>query len=81
MADPACRVCGNETGNRVHVVREMMYGTRKAFSYSECATCSRLQILEVPKDLPVLCASPRAHRNRQQLTFATKPTFLGALTK
>jgi SAM-dependent methyltransferase len=51
LPNPACRVCGNETGNRVHVVREMMYGTKEKFSYSECATCFSLQILEVPKDL------------------------------
>jgi len=29
----------------------MMYGTREAFPYYECAACSSLQILEVPEDL------------------------------
>jgi SAM-dependent methyltransferase len=29
----------------------MMYGTKESFSYSECATCSSLQNLEVPEDL------------------------------
>ena len=38
-------------GNRMHVVREMMYGTREAFPYYECAACSSLQVLEVPEDL------------------------------
>lgn len=51
MPNPACRVCGDATGNRVHVVREMMYGTKEAFPYYECATCSTLQILDVPENL------------------------------
>jgi SAM-dependent methyltransferase len=51
MPNPACHMCGNVLGNRVHLVREMMYGTRERFSYCERAACSSLQILEVPEDL------------------------------
>lgn len=51
MPNSVCRVCGNVMHNRVHIVREMMYGTREDFPYLECATCSSLQILEVPEDL------------------------------
>lgn len=47
----SCRICGNQTGNRVHRAREMMFGTRDAFDYVECGGCGTLQIAEVPDDL------------------------------
>lgn len=47
----ACRICGNEQGNRTHVVREMMYGTRDTFEYIECAGCGCLQIAAYPTNL------------------------------
>lgn len=47
----ACRICGNEAGNRPFVAREMMYGTRETFDYFECGGCGTLQIAEVPSDL------------------------------
>lgn len=48
MARDACRVCGNESGNRVHHAREMFMGRRDPFVYVECAACGTLQIREVP---------------------------------
>lgn len=52
MADSSvCRVCGNESGNTRHVLRERMYGSDEAFEYSECAACHGLQIVEIPDDL------------------------------
>jgi len=45
-----CRICGGPQGAR-HVAREMMYGTREAFGYFECASCGCLQITEIPTDL------------------------------
>jgi len=47
----ACRVCGNERGNRAFQAREMMFGFRDAFEYTECAVCGCLQISEVPFEL------------------------------
>jgi SAM-dependent methyltransferase len=47
----ACRICGNEEGNRLHKVREMMYGLRENFDYIECASCGCLQIRTIPNDL------------------------------
>lgn len=47
----ACRVCGNEAGNRRHGVREMMFGRREPFAYVECAACGCLQIEIVPGNL------------------------------
>jgi SAM-dependent methyltransferase len=47
----ACRICGNETGNRSYTAREMMFGYRDEFRYFECADCGCLQITEIPQDL------------------------------
>jgi SAM-dependent methyltransferase len=46
-----CRICGGAVGNRLLVVREMMYGTRESFPYLLCGSCGCLQIAEVPSDL------------------------------
>lgn len=34
------RVCGNESGNKIHQAKEMMFGWRDSFDYVECAHCS-----------------------------------------
>jgi len=47
----ACRICGNDEGNRRHFPREMMFGWRDAFEYVECVRCGCLQIAQVPADL------------------------------
>lgn len=47
----ACRICGNAQGNSAHFPREMMFGTREAFEYLECARCGCLQIAGIPPDL------------------------------
>ena len=47
----ACRICGNAEGNTAHFPREMMFGTREAFEYLECARCGCLQIAAIPADL------------------------------
>lgn len=46
-----CRICGNGTGNRSHLAREMMFGLRDAFEYLECGRCGCLQVAEIPADL------------------------------
>jgi 2-polyprenyl-3-methyl-5-hydroxy-6-metoxy-1,4-benzoquinol methylase len=48
MSADACRVCGNQSGNKLHRAREMFMGRRDAFDYVECAACGTLQIREVP---------------------------------
>jgi SAM-dependent methyltransferase len=47
--DHNCRICGNSEGNREHLAREMMFGTREEFLYIECGKCGTLQIANVPK--------------------------------
>jgi len=49
--DPVCRICGSARVLGRHVAREMMYGTREAFGYFQCADCLCLQIDAVPADL------------------------------
>ena len=46
-----CRICNNESGNRLHQVREMMFGLRDEFEYLECASCKCVQIVEVPASM------------------------------
>lgn len=46
-----CRICTNAGGNRLHAVREMMFGTRRPFEYLECSRCGCLQICDIPHDL------------------------------
>lgn len=47
----ACKICGNDSGNRSHIAREMMFGYRDRFEYIECAVCGCPQIKKVPGDL------------------------------
>lgn len=46
-----CRICGNLTGNLVHVAREMLLGLGESFRYLECRDCGCLQLLDKPADL------------------------------
>ena len=46
-----CRICGNSEGNKLHKVKEMMFGTREIFDYFECSKCLCLQIKEIPENL------------------------------
>lgn len=45
-----CRLCRNRAGNRFHVVREMMFGTKDNFTYLECGGCGCLQLLDTQVD-------------------------------
>jgi len=46
-----CGICGNADANRTYEAREMMFGTRQAYPYFQCASCGCLQIAEFPSDL------------------------------
>src|SRR5262245_5578219 len=46
----SCKACYS-TASRQFVAREMMFGLRESFDYSECADCGTLQISTVPADL------------------------------
>jgi hypothetical protein len=45
-----CQVCQSQIGS-LHVVREMMLGTRDEFHYWECSECGCLFLTEIPEDL------------------------------
>ena len=46
-----CRICANAENNRTFRIREMMFGFREEFNYSECSACGCLQIAEIPQDM------------------------------
>ncbi|QDH78214.1 hypothetical protein FKX85_03825 [Echinicola soli] len=50
----ACKLCGNNGGNKVHEVREMMFGTRDKFSYLECGKCHSIQNFTIPDNLAAI---------------------------
>jgi SAM-dependent methyltransferase len=47
---PACEICGSPAG-KIHLVKEMMFGTREDFQYRECTRCGCLSQVDVPADL------------------------------
>lgn len=47
----ACAICGNRHANRVHLAREMMFGSREAFRYLECSACGCVQLVDVPPEM------------------------------
>src|SRR5579862_4376020 len=46
-----CPVCRNAKGNMRYIAREMMFGYRDAFTYTQCARCELLFLAEAPADL------------------------------
>jgi 2-polyprenyl-3-methyl-5-hydroxy-6-metoxy-1,4-benzoquinol methylase len=61
-----CRICGNLSGNREYVAKEMMFGLRDSFVYFQCAECGCLQIAEFPTDMTRYY--PASYYSLQQLT-------------
>lgn len=47
---PACKICNNESNNKLLKVKEMYFGTREVFDYLECNNCGCLQLLTFPDD-------------------------------
>jgi SAM-dependent methyltransferase len=43
-----CRICSEASEPIEHRTREMMYGTREEFDYTECTACGSVQIATVP---------------------------------
>ncbi len=43
-----CRVCETKRDGTVHLLKEMMFGSREIFEYFECEGCGCIQIMEVP---------------------------------
>lgn len=46
-----CRICGNANNNTLYHIREMMFGSRELFEYSECSSCGCLQLVQLPDDI------------------------------
>lgn len=71
---PACEICANATGNKLHLAREMMFGTREPFQYLECAECGCVQLVDVPKDLS-------KYYGDNYYSLSTEPTWKSWLRK
>jgi len=46
-----CKICGNSESLIKYNVREMMFGLRDEFSYTECEDCGCLQLDDIPKNI------------------------------
>lgn len=51
MQTGSCKVCGNNSGNTVHEIKEMQLGLREMFAYMECGNCGCMQLLDIPVNL------------------------------
>jgi len=79
-----CPVCQSAAGN-LHLVREMMLGTRDEFLYSECTECGCLSLAEIPDNLnryypPDYCKlrtrPPSALRKLRNALYLSRFSFL-----
>ena len=75
-AEHTCRLCHAKANRTSYVVREMMFGLNKSFTYFECDSCKCLQIAEIPEDM-----SPYYPSNYYSLAprTCTKPSGLTQL--
>ena len=46
-----CKICDNQSNNKMFKVKEMMFGFDDIFDYFECSKCGCLQILKIPSDV------------------------------
>ncbi len=48
---PACRICGNNTDNKLHLGKETRINSGDEFIYVKCSKCGCLQIEKYPPDI------------------------------
>ena len=58
-----CKICGNNSQNKIFLAKEMMYGLRDPYTYQECANCGCLQILDPPVNMAKAYPSDYFHRS------------------
>ena len=46
-----CRICNNESGNKVIIAQERQLGLGDKFEYIECSNCKCIQLKEIPSDM------------------------------
>lgn len=46
-----CKICLNDSVNKPFSIKEMMFGTKEEFLYSQCSVCGSLQLIDVPKNM------------------------------
>lgn len=65
MIISSCKICNNNSNNKILNVREMYFGTREVFEYLECSNCGCLQLLNLPNDYSI-------HYPKDYFTFQQK---------
>ena len=51
MSDIRCKICNNESGNELIILRERQMGMGDIFEYIVCSACKCIQIKDVPPDM------------------------------
>jgi hypothetical protein len=54
-----CQICNNPNKNRTLLVREVMFGSERAFTYLECSNCSAFRLSIHQSDMRAM--PPRYH--------------------
>lgn len=49
--DMKCRICDNDSNNKIFEIKEMMMGLKETFTYFLCSKCGALQIADITTDL------------------------------
>ncbi len=76
MGTEICKVCGNETNNKLHQVKEMQLGLRKIFTYLECGNCGLMQLQNIPDDLGKYYPNEDYYSFNLGLSINQKPDLL-----
>lgn len=51
MSGIKCKICGNESGNELIILRERQLGMNDEFEYIVCASCKCIQIRDIPPNM------------------------------
>lgn len=46
-----CKICKNDSNNKIHNAKEMMFGFRDNFDYLECGKCGCVQLINIPLNM------------------------------
>ncbi|RYY00336.1 class I SAM-dependent methyltransferase [bacterium] len=74
-----CRICKNQFENKSYFIKEMMFGLREQFKYTQCSQCGCLQIDEIPKNM--LPYYPNNYYAYQSVAKKTLRRALGVLVR
>ena len=79
MNELKCKICNNESGNELIVLRERQLGMGDMFDYIVCSNCKCIQIKEIPADMGKYY--PSEYYAFEAPTFPSKLTWFNFLLK